>query len=320
MPIRIGVAILLCTMVYSTALAQTVRFQTNVGSFDMMLNPTNDPNLQPLVDNIVAYVGLGRYHFSAINRAADGDASDPADDFVLQMGGFLGFPPVPELFAGFTTPVQSFSPIVVDADGDGMVDFNSLSNSRSTVSLALSAGNVNSGSNSFFVNLGENTFLDDQGFVPFAKIRDMATIDHIMGLMQTDISDAVGDSGNLAFVDVPMLENGRMVVVTDVTVIEVDETFSFVGPIATALQLAQRTPSPSVDLPVESSSSVMPSSADESLLPFAIPSISPKAISVPEPSGLAVAGLGLLSLAALRFRFRCRQTSSGPAVRWRSRA
>src|SRR5215213_3042096 len=165
---RIGAAAALLLVIQSGAVAQTMRFTTNVGSFDMVLNPTNDPNLQPLVDNIVAYIGLGRYHFSAVNRAADGNAGT-ADDFVLQMGGFMGFPPLPELWPSLNTPIDKLNDgVVVDADGDGQVDFTALSNTRGTVSLALSAGNPNSGTSSFFVNLGSNTFLDDQGFVPFA--------------------------------------------------------------------------------------------------------------------------------------------------------
>ena len=84
----IGAAALLAAVIQTGATAQIMRFTTNVGSFDMRLNPTNDPNLQPLVDNIVAYIGLGRYNHSAINRAVEfGPGAD--DDFVLQMGGFM---------------------------------------------------------------------------------------------------------------------------------------------------------------------------------------------------------------------------------------
>lgn len=254
--------------------AQTVRFTTNVGSFDMVLNPDQDANLQPLVDNLIAYVGLGRYHFSAINRASDGSSDAASDDFVLQMGSFLGFPPTPELWPDYLTSIEAFSPIVVDSDGDGEVDFTTRSNERGTVSLALSAGNPNSGTSSFFINLGDNEFLDAQGFVPFARIEDMETIDRIMALSQIDLSSALGQSGNLAFADVPLTEDGRMVVVTDVEVVEADEDFSFVGPIATALEIAQRG----------SSSFTAPSAS--SLIP---PVQSQISAEVPEPGSLAAA-------------------------------
>ncbi len=88
---RLTLAALWIGILHGAAAAQTMRFETSVGSFDMVLNPTNDPNLQPLVDNLVAYIGLGRYDHTAINRADEGGAGT-ADDLVLQMGGFLAFP------------------------------------------------------------------------------------------------------------------------------------------------------------------------------------------------------------------------------------
>jgi cyclophilin family peptidyl-prolyl cis-trans isomerase len=263
--------------------AQTLRFTTNVGSFDMVLNPGDDANLQPLVDNLVAYVGLGRYHFSAINRAADGTTPAAADDFVLQMGSFLGFPPTPELWPGYLPRIEALEPVTVDENGDGQVDFTALSNERGTVSLALSAGNPNSGTSSFFVNLGDNAFLDSQGFVPFATIRNMETIDRIMSLQQTDLSSAAGQPGNLAFSDVPLTDRERLVVITDIEVIEADADFSFVGPIATALELARR------------GSASASSSSTRSTAPVS-------AGSIPEP-GTAAGVLCCLAPALLRRRW-----------------
>ncbi|MCA9263449.1 MAG: peptidylprolyl isomerase [Planctomycetales bacterium] len=233
-------ALVMCGMVCHHGAAQTVRFSTGVGEFDMVLNPTNDPNLQPLVDNLIAYVGLGRYHNVAINRAADGTAGDPSDDFVMQLGGFLAFPNAPELFAANPIAVRDLEAVTVDANGDGDVDFNTISNTRGTVSLALSAGNPNSGRSSFFVNLGNNQFLDGQGFVPFARIDNMDTVDRIMELQQVDVSADAGRPGDLTFIDVPLLDNGKIATITNVEVVESNDDFSFVGPIATALQIANR--------------------------------------------------------------------------------
>jgi peptidyl-prolyl cis-trans isomerase A (cyclophilin A) len=237
---RLFVAALLLVGTCGTALSQTVRFETNVGNFDMVLNPDDDPNLQPLVDNLIAYVGLGRYHFTAINRAADNNNTNPSDDFVLQLGGFMGFQPTPELWPQLFEAVDKLPEAIVDEDGDGEVDFNSITNSRGTVSLALAAGDVNSGTSSFFINLGNNSFLDSQGFVPFAEITNMSTIDKIMELDQQDLSSAVGQPGSLAFVDVPITEEQKLVIVQRAYVVEAEEDFSFVGPIATLLQLQNR--------------------------------------------------------------------------------
>lgn len=278
----------------STAWSQTVRFETNVGDFDMVLNPNNDPNLQPLVDNLIAYVGLGRYSFSAINRAADNNNTDPSDDFVLQMGGFMAFPPTPDLWSQLLLGVDRLPEVIVDQDGDNDVDFDTLSNTRGTVSLALSSiasgPNVNSGTSSFFVNLGDNAFLNDQnfdgagvdsgGFVPFAQIENMDTIDRILALTQRNLS---GGSGNLALTDVPLTDEGKLVVVERARVIEADDNFSFVGPIATALQLQNRGSAAASNGASAASMAALSSSSSSSLPPASLTST-----TIPEPGAVAL--------------------------------
>ena len=195
--------------------AQTVRFDTNVGNFDLELNPTGNPNLQGHVDNIISYVESGRYDLTVINRAAEG--------FVMQMGGFQlnDTLDLPAAFSEFPS-VPSFDPVIVDADNDGAVDFDvsNLLNTRGTVSLALSA-NANTGTSSFFVNVGDNASLDAANlrFVPFATVTDMATIDLILGLPQASLGD-----GGLAGSDVPILEGDQLVFVERAFVLDpVDE-------------------------------------------------------------------------------------------------
>jgi cyclophilin family peptidyl-prolyl cis-trans isomerase len=294
---RLVAAAAVLLVIHTGAVAQTMRFTTNVGSFDMVLNPTNDPNLRPIVDNIVAYIGLGRYHFSAVNRAADGSTPSPDDDFVLQMGGFMGFPNAPDLWATMHTPIEKLNDgVVVDADGDGQVDFNALSNTRGTVSLALAAGNPNSGTSSFFINLGSNTFLDDQGFVPFARIENMATIDKIMRLTQEDLSQEAGQPGSLAYIDVPLTDLNKIVVVKDVSVVQADPSFSFVGPIASALQLASRNSTSAASLTASLSEESLESllAADPPVLTD-VPVGGDVAAAVPEPSTVALGLLGIFA-------------------------
>ncbi len=274
---RIGCAAVLLLILQTGAAAQIMRFDTSVGSFDMELNPTNDANLQPLVDNIVAYIGLGRYHYTAINRAADG--------FVLQMGSFLGFPPTQNDFLGLLQEIRRLDPVIVDDDMDGTVDFTALSNTRGTVSLALSSAGPNSGTSSFFINVGDNAGLDSQGFVPFARIVDMTTVDAIMGLEKTNLS---GDPNDLTFRDVPLLENDRLVILERVRVLQASPTFSFVGPVAAALEQIQQE-------------SVMNMAAASAASAAAVSSA---ASSVPEPSGIALAAMGLSFAARLRSRRR----------------
>jgi peptidyl-prolyl cis-trans isomerase A (cyclophilin A) len=267
------------TLLHTGAAAQTMRFDTSVGSFDMELNPTNDANLQGLVDNMVAYIGLGRYHYTAINRAPD--------DFVLQMGSFLGFPPTTNDFLGLLQEIRRLDSVVTDANGDGQVDFSAQSNTRGTVSLALSGAGPNSGTSSFFINLGDNSGLDSQGFVPFARIADMTTVDRIMALEKTNLT---GDPDDLTFNNVPLLENGRLVILKSVRVLQASPEFSFSGPIQKALEQIE------ADDAAASAAALMAASSAASSAAASATS------ATPEPSSAALAALALIG--AIRARRR----------------
>lgn len=281
-------ALVLAVLLTGASQAQVMRFQTSVGSFDMELNPTDDPNLQPLVDNMVAYIGLGRYHYTAINRAAE--------DFVLQMGSFLGFPPSPNEFLGLLQEIRRLDSVVVDANGDGQVDFGALSNTRGTVSLALSSEGPNSGTSSFFINLGDNSGLDDQGFVPFARIDNMTTIDRIMALSQTNLS---GNPNDLTFSDVPLQDNGRLVILESVRVLQAAPEFSFVGPVQAALKQIQQTNANAMLTAAASQALIvddMEPNVDLASAALAAPTVT----ATPEPSALVLTATALLCLSRRR--------------------
>ncbi|MCA9240581.1 MAG: peptidylprolyl isomerase [Planctomycetales bacterium] len=270
--------------------AQTVRFLTSVGAFDMRLNPTDNPNLQSHIDNLVAYVGSGRYHAGVVNRAPDG--------FVLQLGGFMGEGvSIDTLPLGGFDATDAFNNVTVDANNDGQVDFstNGLTNTRGTVSLALAAGDANSGTSSFFVNIGDNSFLDSQNFVPFAVIDNMATIDRIMALEKVDLSSQVGQPGSLAYTDVPVTADGELVVLESIMVIS-ESSFSFEGPIRSAAGLPEKGSPASLnisDMGLAATSGSAPSSSASAL--------SASTASAPEPAALVLLSLSGL-LAARRRR------------------
>jgi peptidyl-prolyl cis-trans isomerase A (cyclophilin A) len=142
---------------------------------------------------------------TVINRAAT--------NFVLQMGGFQApFLTAPESFNAFPA-VSKFDSVVVDENNDKKVDFplNGLTNNRGTVTLALASNQPNSGTSSFFVNLNDtNSFLDNQGFVPFAEISNLETINLIMALPQISLDPT---DQNLAAINVPILENNKLVII-----------------------------------------------------------------------------------------------------------
>jgi cyclophilin family peptidyl-prolyl cis-trans isomerase len=204
-------------------MAQVVRFETTVGDFDMVLNPTNNSRLQAQVDNMLQYIENEAYRASWINRAAEG--------FVLQMGGFYSHTRRPALTMDSIRSVRAFDPV----PGEPAAENPGLSNTVGTVAMALSGlptggTNQDSGTTSFFVNLTSNAFLDDD-FTVFAMIPDMTTINNIMALMQVDrTTDPMfgADPGNLAFIDIPVQDNGyqvfikRAFVVTDAMTIAKD--------------------------------------------------------------------------------------------------
>jgi cyclophilin family peptidyl-prolyl cis-trans isomerase len=268
---RIFCALAVCLIGVSSVSAQTVRFDTNVGTFDVKLNPTGNPFLQGHVDNMIAYVEAGRYDVTVINRAAT--------NFVLQMGGFQApFLTAPESFNAFPS-VPAFDRVIVDENGDGNVDFplNGLSNTRGTVTLALASGQPNSGTSSFFVNLNDsNSFLDNQDFVPFAEISNMETINLIMALPQVNLDPS---GNNLAAINVPILENNKLVIIERAFMLDATEAM-----IESAL--ANATVNPSLPLPVLGEEPLNDPTGN---------------LMVPEPSSLVLGG-AMAMLAALKRR------------------
>ncbi len=196
----------------SSANGQVVRFETSLGDFDMVLNPTNNPRLQGHVDNLLQYVEGDYYRSSWINRA-DGS-------FVLQMGGFFSDTKRPPLTIVSTRPVPAFEPV------QGEPGIAGLSNTVGTVSMALPGGaggtNQDGGTSSFFVNLGDNSALD-MDFTVFAAVPDMTVVNQIMGLMKRDRTTEPqfgAGPGNLAFTDVPVQANGQQVFIRRAFVVE----------------------------------------------------------------------------------------------------
>ena len=215
---RFGLAVAICLGMVSAAAAQVVRFETTMGDFDMVLNPTNNPRLQAHVNNMVQYVENGNYKSSWINRAVDG--------FVLQMGGLFSHTKRPPLTIDSTRGVATFAPV----PGEPAME-TGLSNTVGTVSLALQGAPMNranqdSGTSSFFINVGDNSSLN-LDFTVFAALPDMTVINQIMALPSRDLTDPTRqpsfgvEPNTLTYSDVPIMANGfqvfikRAFIVTD---------------------------------------------------------------------------------------------------------
>ncbi len=210
----------LVVLLTSVACAQVVRFQTSVGDFDLVLNPTSNPALQGDVDNMLHYVLSGRYDDTVINRAAKYfDGSTP---FVLQMGSFeTTGPTIPAKVNGFQ-PIKTFDPVhSVPASAVG------LSSTIGTVGLGLNHDSMggwdhDSGQSSFYVNLNDNSFLDSD-FPVFARVANMTTINAIMALQTVDLTSNAGfgaDPFDIEFADVPTLPNGNLVFIRKAFVVQ----------------------------------------------------------------------------------------------------
>jgi cyclophilin family peptidyl-prolyl cis-trans isomerase len=290
---RLLSALAVAALLASVASAQVVRFQTTVGDFDMVLNPTHNALLQEHVDNMLKYVNEDRYRSSWINRAAS--------NFVLQMGGFYTSTKRPPLTVESLSPFFTGDPVQGVPAGSEALLGSGLSNTVGTVSLALSGNpdgrttNQNSGSSSFFINAADNSRLDAD-FTVFAMIPDMTTVNKIMALTQVDrtTDPSFGaQSGNLAFSNIPLQDDGKQVfirrafVVSDAMTLTMDN-----AGINSALAQSAAAFAAGVDTTPLSAALEAGGGVASSPLPVA-------SVAVPEPGSLLLMLIGALSVLGL---------------------
>lgn len=193
---------LLCGPAGATPVIQTiVRFDTNVGSFDIGLYDTATPIT---VTNFLNYVQDGDYVNSIVHRSMPG--------FVIQGGGFR------------------LGEVVMEVPADAAIlNEPGISNVRGTIAMAKLGGDPNSATSQWFINLGDNASnLDTQndGFAVFGEVMGsgMSVVDAIAGLQ---IINAGGPFTNL-----PVVGTGasmQYVLVNDVTVVPEPATLSLLG-------------------------------------------------------------------------------------------
>ena len=140
--------------------SNNIVFATNLGDITIELYPEQAPIT---VENFITYVESCFYDGTIVHRVVPG--------FVLQGGGMTAD----------GRPKQTRDPITNEAD-------NGLLNERGTLSMARRPA-VNSATSQFFINLVDNTVLDngvrDFGYAVFARVIDgMDVVDQI-ALVQT---------------------------------------------------------------------------------------------------------------------------------------
>lgn len=136
-----------------------VLINTHFGAITLELDAEAAPGY---VANFLAYVDDGFYDGLLFHRNACSENPDTGDcePFVLQGGGYER--------QGTTLELKDPTRDAVPGESE-----NGLSNGTLyTVAMALSRGDANSAETQFFINLADNSFLDDQGFRVFATVVD----------------------------------------------------------------------------------------------------------------------------------------------------
>jgi cyclophilin family peptidyl-prolyl cis-trans isomerase len=171
-----------------------VRFETVMGNFDIQLN---DAGMPRTVANFLHYVTSNKYNGTVVHR--NSDTSDPVlRDFVIQGGGYSLIDPVPPATIMSFDPVDTVAPIA-DEPGGGVTG---PSNVRGTIAMAKSGPNTVT--SQWFINQGNNSFLDnparsDGGFAAFGAVlgNGMTVVDAIGDLpIPSDFGFSVGSPFN----------------------------------------------------------------------------------------------------------------------------
>lgn len=165
-----------------------VRFDTSLGSFDVQLYDTDTP---VTVQNFLNYVRDGDYVDSFFHRLVPG--------FVLQGGGFI-------------YKIESNTFYFVPSDPPIVNEFMH-SNLRGTIAMAKLAGDPNSATSQFFINLADNSAtLDWQngGFTVFGHVMDggMEVVDRLAGVPPNPYNVAVWNASGFypAFGELPLID------------------------------------------------------------------------------------------------------------------
>lgn len=220
-PLAAGVV---AAMLFSAQAGATiVRFNTNMGSFDVNLYDRLTP---ATVANFLAYVNASRYTNTIMHRTVSG--------FVVQGGGFT--------YQGTTT----FGTVT---QNPAVVNEPTYSNVRGTIAMAKLSGSVNSATSQWFINMGNNSAnLDVQngGFTVFGQVtgNGMAIVDAMNALQAFNINSSFDSIPLRNYTIGATITDQNLVIASSVVVLDpsLDTAFGIV-PVANTL-LNQPPPNP----------------------------------------------------------------------------
>jgi len=146
------------------------RFQSVLGDFDVLLNPSSAPLS---VKNFASYANRGSYDSTIIHRSTTYDS----DSIQIVQGGGFG------LISNVIAPLPTDPPIPLEAG---------LPNARGTLAMAR-ANDPNSATSQWFFNLTNNTGLDFN-YAVFGRVLGpgLSVVDAIGGLNVYDASEVLG--------------------------------------------------------------------------------------------------------------------------------
>ena len=132
--------------------SERVLVETPLGSLTLQLFPSVAPIT---VANFLGYIERGDYADTIVHRVVPGEPG-PEDDFVIQAGGFAQ--------SGIRFGAIATQPPILNEP--------CISNQAGTIAMAKTANNPNSATSQWFVNLSDNTFLDNDngGFTAFGRV------------------------------------------------------------------------------------------------------------------------------------------------------
>ena len=192
------VALLVAISVSSVQAQTQVKVTTNLGEFSLELFDTAAPGT---VSDFLDYVTSGCFKDSVVHRSVP--------NFVIQGGQYF----IP---AGTTNLNQ------IQIDGTIANEFNQ-SNLRGTIAMAKVAGNPDSATSQWFINVANNTFLDSDngGFTVFGRVLGdgMQVVDAINQLQRVRLSAAITEMPVVNFTGALLREN---LVLADMEVVSVE--------------------------------------------------------------------------------------------------